>query len=243
MQLFYIPDIENEVAYMSMEESHHCIKVLRMTKGSNISFVDGLGGMYQGEITEADSKKCKISISHYIKDFEFHNYHLHIAIAPTKNMDRIEWFLEKAVEIGVDEISPIICLHSEREKIREDRFHKIMVSAMKQSVKAKLPVLRPLQSFKNFINNKVSGNKYIAHCFENYKDDLLFSPSNGNNFTVLIGPEGDFDESEVKMAIENDYTPVSLGNSRLRTETAGVVAAQIIANKQLIQERETHKKS
>jgi 16S rRNA (uracil1498-N3)-methyltransferase len=243
MQLFYIPDIKDEIAFMSTEESHHCIKVLRMTKGSIISFVDGSGGMYQGEISDADSRCCKVVISHTEKNYESRDYHLHIAIAPTKNMDRLEWFLEKVVEIGIDEISPIICFHSERRKIREDRLHKIMLSAMKQSVKANLPVLNPLQTFRELVSNNLSGNKYIAHCAEGFKEELLFSTSYENKFVILIGPEGDFDKSEIIMAIENGFKPISLGKSRLRTETAGVVASQIIADKQMMRQRAEHKKS
>lgn len=243
MQLFYIPDVSDKMASMSLEESHHCIKVLRMTRGSQISFVDGRGGMYQGEIAEADSRNCKVIITQSIQNYESHDYHLHLAIAPTKNMDRLEWFLEKVVEIGVDEISPIICLHSERKKIREDRLQKIIISAMKQSVKAKLPALHPLTSFEEFISSDFDGNKYLAHCYDDHKEELLFAPSEGKRFLILIGPEGDFDETEIKAAIKNNFLAVSMGKSRLRTETAGVVAAQIIADKQLISERMGHEKS
>lgn len=233
MQLFYIPDVNKEMASMSPEESHHCIKVLRMTKGADISFVDGRGGMYQGEIVVADHKNCKVSISNYMPEYESRYYRLHIAIAPTKNLERLEWFAEKAVEIGVDEITPIICFHSERKKIREDRLLKIMISAMKQSVKAKLPELHPLINFKEFVENDFNADKFIAHCQEDNKEELLLIPARGDNSLVLIGPEGDFDDSEIKTAIENGFIPVNLGSSRLRTETAGVAAAQIMADKHM----------
>jgi 16S rRNA (uracil1498-N3)-methyltransferase len=190
--------------------------------------VDGKGGFYEAEISDANPKKCRLSILNSTFDFGKKDFHLHIAIAPTKNTDRFEWFLEKATEIGIDEITPILTSHSERKTVNHDRFEKILISAMKQSLKAYLPQLNGLMSFKELVVSNKTENKFIAYCDEIQKNHLKDLASKGNNTLVLIGPEGDFSPEEVLLAIENGFKVVSLGESRLRTETAGIVACHIV---------------
>ncbi len=233
MQLFYITDIAGESCLMDRSESHHCIKVLRLKAGDTVHFVDGVGGFYQGVIEEDDPKACLVRIVKHTVDFGNREYGLHIAIAPTKNTERFEWFLEKVTEIGIDEITPLICGHSERRQVRADRLENILISAMKQSVKARKPILNEMVTFEAFLGKTFDGcNRYIAHCLENEKrDELLTTPNKGLQYLVLIGPEGDFTPEEVKQATDKGYKAVTLGSSRLRTETAGVVTAQIIIDK------------
>ena len=230
MHIFYTTNIQGNTGILDETESHHCIKVLRLKPGDRINMVDGKGGFFEGVIAIPDSRACSVEIVK--SDFEhgMRNYHLHIAIAPTKNIDRFEWFLEKATEIGIDEISPIICQRSERKVLREDRLEKVISSAMKQSLKAYHPVLHPAVSFTKFIEKQKEGNKLIAHCIEEEKLDLLRFKPQGSRFTLLIGPEGDFSPEEVKQAIIKGFIAVSLGKSRLRTETAGIASCQIITD-------------
>ncbi len=233
MQLFYIPGISGEICTMNPQESHHCIKVLRMGKGEEIRFVDGTGGFYEGTIIDNDPVKCQVQITHRVMDFEKRDFQLHVAIAPTKNIDRFEWFLEKATEIGIDTITPLICQRSERRKLRPDRLENVLVSAMKQSLKALKPELKPMATLDDFLENDFNMvSCFVAHCMEDrMRSDLLFAEGKGDNYLVLIGPEGDFTSEEVEHSIESGFLPVSLGMSRLRTETAGVVAAQIISDR------------
>lgn len=228
MQLFYIPEIIGEKVTLSAEESKHAIKVLRMGTGDRVQIVDGKGGFYEGEIMEAHPKNCTLRILHTEKDFGKKDFRLHIAIAPTKNIDRYEWFLEKSTEIGIDEITPFISEHSERKVIKPERLEKILVSAMKQSVKAYLPILNPLTTFKDLLTGSNAGSKFIAHCNEAEKEHLKNVLSKGDDVLVLIGPEGDFSHGEVEMAKANGFKEISLGTARLRTETAGVVACHIV---------------
>lgn len=199
-----------------------------MQEGEELDIIDGIGNLYHAKITIAHHKKCKIEILRSVHDFNKRPCHLHIAIAPTKNMDRLEWFAEKATEIGIDEITPLICDHSERRTVKNDRLEKILVSAMKQSKKAYLPILNEQCTFAEFIKQKRDGELFIGHCYEHDKKELCKTYSPGHNATILIGPEGDFSEEEVSTAIANNYIPISLGDSRLRTETAGVVACHTI---------------
>lgn len=224
MQLFYCPELTEGVLHLNNEESKHCVKVLRKREGDSIHLIDGVGTFYEAKITLASQKKVLFTL---IKQWDelSHSYYLHIAIAPTKNNDRFEWFLEKATEIGVDEITPIICEHSERKIIKTERMQKIILSATKQSLKAKLPVLNPVISFKEFIASKKNG--FIAHCEDGSKKSLQTVVS--DNMLILIGPEGDFSSKEIKSAKDHKFTPISLGNSRLRTETAGIVACHTLA--------------
>lgn len=230
MNIFFSRDVHGSQVILDPVESQHCIKVLRQGAGDSITIVDGKGTFMEGIISVPDPKACVVSVSKSEYEYGKRNYHLHVAIAPTKNIERFEWFLEKATEIGVDEITPIICQRSERKILREDRLEKLIISAMKQSVKAYLPVLHPMVAFQKFTSASFPGNRLIAHCIESEKQDLIRIKNTGNRFTILIGPEGDFSETEVEMAVAKGYSPVSLGSSRLRTETAGVVACQVIAD-------------
>ncbi len=232
MNIFYSQNIYGNTGILDETESHHCIKVLRQKLGDEVYLVDGKGGFFEGTISVADHRACSIQIAKSHFEFGKRNFNLHIALAPTKNIERYEWFLEKATEIGVDEITPLLCQRSERKIIRHDRLEKVITSAMKQSLKAYHPVFHPLTTFDSFINAQIPGHKLIAHCMEGNRQDLIKMELANPGFTILIGPEGDFSELEVKSAIRNGYAPVSLGSSRLRTETAGVVACQIISDLQ-----------
>jgi len=230
MHVFFIPDIDsNDLVILDEDESKHCIKVLRLGKGDHIHLIDGIGGFYTAEITEGDQKKCNLQILDKITEYGKRNFYVHIAIAPTKSMERFEWFLEKATEIGIDEITPVICENSERKTIRKERLERIIISAMKQSLKAYKPVLNDLSEFKDFIEKNINGQKYIAHCHEGIKSHLKTVYSPGEDAVILIGPEGDFFLREVTMAKTRGFKEISLGNSRLRTETAGVIACHTIS--------------
>ena len=226
MQLFYLEHPEKEII-LSAEESKHATKVLRKKEGDILNFTDGKGNFYKAEITVADTRKCRLEIVSTEQKPKQHNYHLHIAIAPTKNMDRYEWFLEKATEIGIDEITPIICSHSERKIIKTERCNRILLSAMKQSLKFHLPKLNESITLKDFLKQDFDGNKYIAHCEQGDKMELR-AEEKAEETTILIGPEGDFSPSEIELALQNQFKAVSLGTSRLRTETAGLVAVHTI---------------
>nr|WP_315133021.1 16S rRNA (uracil(1498)-N(3))-methyltransferase [uncultured Flavobacterium sp.] len=229
MQLFYNPNINETTEYFSFdkEESKHIIKVLRK-KDTDILFVtNGLGFLFKTEITLASDSKCTVKIISFEKKEES-KFKLHLAVAPTKMNDRFEWFLEKATEIGIHEITPIICDRSERKVINAERFDKIILSAMKQSNELFLPKLNNAITFKEFIKQQNKGLQLIAHCEETDKKTLKSVLKPNENVTLLIGPEGDFSEKEIALALENNYIPVSLGNTRLRTETAAVVACHSV---------------
>jgi len=226
MQLFYCPEVFEESSHLSSEESKHCIKVLRKQEGDTIHLIDGRGSFYEVKINIASQKKVGFEIIRKWKD-EPRSYTLHIAIAPTKNNDRFEWFLEKASEIGIDEITPIICERSERKIIKNERMKKIILSATKQSLKATLPKLNQAVSFDDFIKKNLNSDCFIAHCEEQKKISLKTVVS--ANATILIGPEGDFSTKEIELALDHNFKPLSLGNSRLRTETAGIVACHTLA--------------
>jgi len=230
MQLFYNPDIQqgDSSFIFDKEESRHIVKVLRKKEGDIIHISNGKGLLFTSEIIFASEKKCEVNIigEQY---FEPSPYYLHLAVAPTKMNDRYEWFLEKATEIGISEITPLICEHSERTIFKADRFEKILQSAMKQSLQYYLPKLNEPVHFKNFIADKKDGQLFIAHCEETDKKLLKTELQPKQKVTILIGPEGDFSTKEIELALSNDYMPVSLGNTRLRTETAAVVAAHSVA--------------
>ncbi|MCX6231998.1 MAG: 16S rRNA (uracil(1498)-N(3))-methyltransferase [Bacteroidetes bacterium] len=228
MQLFYTPDITSATYTLDKEESMHCIRVLRLKEGSQLHLTDGKGNLFKAHLITADPKACVAEIIETIPNFGKRNFQLHIAIAPTKNIDRFEWFLEKATEIGIDEITPVFCEHSERNIVKPERLHKIITSAMKQSLKAYHPVLNDAVKLQSFLKKDYQAFKCIAHCEEDEKISLQSAYPKGKNALILIGPEGDFSTTEIKNAIERNYQPVSLGNSRLRTETAGVVACHTI---------------
>ena len=230
MHLFYSTEIDGNQIVLDETESKHAVRVLRLGVGAGVRVLDGSGGLYSAEISLPDPKHCRLTITGLQKEFGKRNFNLHIAIAPTKNSDRLEWFVEKAAEIGIDEISLILCEHSERRTVNAVRLNKILVSAMKQSVKAYLPVLNPAKKFEDFIQKTYNENnmKFIAHCNPGEKFHLNDKIASGDSVLVLIGPEGDFSPSEVELAEKNGFTGISLGSSRLRTETAGVVACHIV---------------
>jgi 16S rRNA (uracil1498-N3)-methyltransferase len=228
MALFYVPDLTSGTV-LPEEESQHAVKVLRLQSGDTIDVVNGTGGFYHARITNPHPKHCRFEITESIPEYGKRNYKLHIGIAPTKNIERLEWFIEKATEIGIDEITPIICRFSERKIIKAERLEKIIISAAKQSVKAYFPKLNPLCTFDELIKNHQSSLKFIAHCYEEDKRLLQTECTKSKDVLILIGPEGDFSIEEVQKAISNGFIPVSLGNSRLRTETAGVVACCTVA--------------
>ena len=227
MNLFYTPDISGDYHVLEEQESKHVVKVLRLKTGDTINMVDGKGSLYEGVITKI-TRECHVRITNKISEYGKRDYYLHIAVAPTKNIDRIEWFVEKATEIGIDEITPILCEHSERKVIKSDRFEKIMISAMKQSGKAYLPKFNNMISFRELISTSFPYGKFFAHCYEQEKTPLIKAIT-GNSSLIVIGPEGDFSEKEIKDAIASDFKPVSLGNSRLRTETAALVACHTMS--------------
>ena len=223
MHVFYTPDIQTSTE-LPEEEAQHCVRVLRLTAGDEISLTDGKGNFYRAEISVATHKRCLVNIKETIYQEPLWDGHLHIAMAPTKNMDRNEWFAEKATEIGFDELTFLNCRFSERKVIKTERISKILVSAIKQSLKARLPQLNEMTDFNKFITQPFKGQKFIAHCYEGEKPLLKDVLTKGEDALVLIGPEGDFSEEEVKKAIEKGFVPISLGKSRLRTETAALVA-------------------
>lgn len=229
MQLFYNPTIteSTEVFSFDKEESKHIIKVLRKKDTDLLYVTNGLGFLFKTEITLASDSKCTVKIISFEKAAPS-KFKLHLAVAPTKMNDRYEWFLEKATEIGVHEITPIICDHSERKVINNERFDKILLTAMKQSNELYLPKLNPAITFKEFIKLKDEGIKLIAHCEETDKKSLKSVLKTNEDYTILIGPEGDFSEKEIALALENDFMPISLGKTRLRTETAAIVACHSV---------------
>ena len=229
MQLFYNPNLtETTTSFVfDKEESKHIIKVLRKKEGDILHVTNGLGYMFTAEITIASDSQCTVKINGTEKQ-EAPKFNLHLAVAPTKMNERYEWFLEKATEIGIQEITPIICEHSERKVIKTDRFQKILESAMKQSLHFYLPKLNEPISFKDFIKTKKSGQLFIAHCEETSKKLLKNELKTSQETTILIGPEGDFSVKEIQLAVENNFIPVSLGSTRLRTETAAIVACHSV---------------
>ncbi len=225
--MFYCPEIQ-QAAVLSGEESQHAVRVLRLQAGDEIELVDGAGGYYKAVVVNPHPRHCEFEIKETFFEFGKRDYRIHIAIAPTKNIERLEWFIEKCTEIGVDEITPIICRYSERKIVKPERLEKMIVSAAKQSLKAYFPVLRPMCTFSDFIRKSTDYQKFIAHCYDNEKQSLQQVYEKLKDALILIGPEGDFSPDEVEKAVQSGFRPVSLGNSRLRTETAGIVACHTI---------------
>ena len=236
MELFYSQDIEGGTCRLDHDESGHCIKVLRHRCGDEISVIDGRGTLYRCRIVSDSHKEVVAQVIDSVQDWGGHPYKLHLAVCPTKNNDRYEWFAEKACEMGFDELSPIIGDHSERRILKTPRVEKILISASKQSLKAAVPVVNEPVSVKEFIaaNADKDGLKLIAYCFD---DDRVprrsikevLSGYEGNDVTVMIGPEGDFSHEEAELALQAGFIPVHLGASRLRTETAAVTAAAAVS--------------
>jgi 16S rRNA (uracil1498-N3)-methyltransferase len=230
MQLFYNSEISEVTTEFSFnkEESKHITKVLRKTTGDILHITNGNGWFFVAEIILPDIKKCTVSIvSKELKPTR--EYQLHLAVAPTKMNDRYEWFLEKATEIGIDSITPILCEHSERKIIKHERFEKILQTAMKQSLQCYLPKLNEAISFKQFMQQQHPGQLYIAHCEKTDKTSLKDVLQPMQDVTILIGPEGDFSVKEIETAIKHKFIPVTLGGTRLRTETAAIIACHSVA--------------
>jgi 16S rRNA (uracil1498-N3)-methyltransferase len=226
MNIFYAPNIIADFFELSDEESKHCTRVLRLAENDKVQLVDGKGGMYIASITST-KPRCMLAIESKTEEFEKHPFYLHVAISPLKNTDRFEWFVEKAVELGIDEITPILCHRTERRNVNADRLERIVVSAMKQSVKAYKPLVNSCIDYKKFISQQQLGSIFIAHCADGEKKHIndIYKP--GERVTILIGPEGDFTENEINDALNNNFKAVTLGTSRLRTETAGVKACTV----------------
>ena len=229
MQIFYAPDISGDNYTLDEKESKHLIKVLRMKRGADVRLIDGKGNLYEGNINDPDQNRCTINITGKIYDFEKRNYRLHIAVSPLKNPERFEWFIEKSVEIGIDEITPLICRNTEKPGIKPERVNNLIISAMKQSLKAEKTVLNNPCNFKDFINMDLEGIRMIAHCDNSITRSRISDVySKNENSIILIGPEGDFTSEEIGAAVSMNFFPVHLGQSRLRTETAGIAACHSI---------------
>ncbi|WP_394677667.1 16S rRNA (uracil(1498)-N(3))-methyltransferase [uncultured Sphingobacterium sp.] len=233
MQLFFTPDLNPSLEnfILSEEESKHAIRVLRMDTGDRLHLIDGRGGLYEAQIIDPHPKRTVLTILNVEEEFQRPKYHLHIAVGPTKNIDRIEWFLEKATEVGIQEITPVICEHSERKEVKLDRLNKVVVAAMKQSLKAYLPKLNPAVSFKQFLREIPTEGvqKAIAHCVDTEKKYLNQVLEPAQHYIILIGPEGDFSEEEIDLALQMGFHPISLGEARLRTETAALATCMEVS--------------
>lgn len=228
MHIFYTPDIVGKDYLLNEQESRHASKVLRLQGGDEVLLVDGKGGRYSAEITANVGKKTMVKVLHEEHIDCRSSHYLHLAIAPTKNMDRLAFFLEKATEIGVDEITPLLCRYSERKTIKDERLERVVVAAMKQSVKAFMPKINPLTKVEDLIAKAHPGAKYIAHCYDKAKLPLKALATQSVASLVMIGPEGDFSLEEVELAEANGFQAVALGHERLRTETAGIVACHTV---------------
>ena len=228
MHLFYSPDINSDIHALSEEESRHCQRVLRLKEGDAIHLTDGRGTLYEARIIDAQAKQVTVEVTDKKAEYGKRPYSLHLAVAPTKNIDRFEWFLEKATELGVDEITPLLCERSERKAIRLDRMEKVITSAVKQSLKAYHPFLNEMASFDSFIRKSRGGQLFLAHLPEYDPVLLPHAYNKGEDATILIGPEGDFSDGEIKLARGHGFQCISLGNNRLRTETAAVAACHTI---------------
>lgn len=227
VHLFYTPDISTTLE-LPQEEAAHALRVLRLAEGDELMLTDGKGSFYSAEIDMISGKRCYVRIVEVVSPAPLWRGHLHLALAPTKNMDRVEWFAEKATEIGINEITFLDCRFSERRVVKTERVEKILISAMKQSLKPTLPILNPMTSFSKFVSQPFAGQKFIAHCYEGEKEPLMQALSADEDALVLIGPEGDFSPEEVSLAIAHGFRPITLGKSRLRTETAALVAVNMM---------------
>jgi len=228
MPVFYATKFDGKTAILGEEESRHLVRVLRLRPDDPVDLVDGMGTRYSGIISSADPRAARVNIQNTSLDYRARNYTLHIAIAPTKSTERFEWFLEKATEIGVDEITPVVCERSERRKIRQERSEKIIISAMKQSGRASLPKLNPIISLSVLMQNARADYKFIAHCMAEPGPFPAGSLIPDRKWLVLIGPEGDFTPEEVANATLHNFVEMNLGEAVYRTETAGVLACHQI---------------
>ena len=226
-RLFYAPEIDS-VPELPEDESQHCTRVLRLKKGDPITITDGKGFFYLASIKNVQSKHCLVNIMKRWPQKMLRNYTVHLAVAPTKNMERMEWFIEKATEIGIDTITFLCCHHSERKEIKLQRLNKTAINAMKQSQKASFPQINEMADIHEFISWNNNGIKMIAHCANDCKQLIKNIYTQGSDALILIGPEGDFSPEEINAAISAGFAPVSLGDSRLRTETAALIACHTI---------------
>ncbi len=231
MQLFYAPDITLPEYLMNEEESRHALKVLRLEVGDELDATDGRGNMHHCRITGIEHRRCRIEVLSTITEFERRNYRLTMAVAPTKNIDRYEWFLEKATEIGCDEFVAIECDHSERRTVKAEREERVITAAVKQSLKAYHPTFEAMVPFAEFIARPCSGRRFIAHCGTaiGTKHYLAATLRKGEDVTILIGPEGDFSAEEIQAAVACGFEEITLGTQRFRTETAATVATDMVA--------------
>ena len=227
-QLFYSTQIFDDIIILPEDEAFHVIKVFRKKIGDQIKVVDGYGNLYHATIDSEEIQNCRLNIKSIDKDYGKQNYFIHVAVSPPKSHDRIEFFIEKAVEIGIQEISFILTDHSERNNIKLNRINKCAISAMKQSLKANLPQINDIVSITDFINTCRNSEKYIAHLYKDNNTKLIDTVSNKTDYCILVGPEGDFSTTEIDKALEFEFKPVSLGYNRLRTETAAIVACHIL---------------
>jgi len=229
MHIFYTPDITGNTYTLSKEESQHCVKVLRLKIGDKVQLINGKGKLFTTEIINDNPKKCSVKVIEIQEKKRRKAYNFQIAVAPTKNINRFETFLEKATEIGVDKIIPIISRYSERKTIKPERSEKVIISATKQSKAFFKPIFGDLIRFSELIKTDFKGEKYIAHCYNSdTKKHIKDVYQKGNDVLILIGPEGDFSEDEVERAVKKGFSEVSLSDARLRTETAGIVVCEII---------------
>lgn len=225
----FIGYLENNQAILNVEESWHCAKVLRKKPGDEVHVIDGQGNFYVGTLSIVNEKKCVVEVTGNYSKPKSGNYYLHLAIAPTKQIDRIEWMVEKAVEIGINEISFVQCKNSERTVVKTDRIIKIVESAVKQSLQAYIPKVNEMVSFKEFVSKNKLDQNFIAHCFTADTKHLKTYSFTGKKTLALVGPEGDFTKEEINLALENNYTGITLGSNRLRTETAGLYICQAVS--------------
>ena len=228
MNLFYTPFIQGDTHLLEESESKHAIRVLRLTRGERVVLVDGKGGWYEAEVEEDHPKRCLLRILSGKENYQPLGYSLHLAVAPPKNMERFEWFLEKSTEIGISEITPILCKRSERRQLKMDRLERILIAAMKQSLKAHKPVMNEAISFEEFIRLDHPGTRGIAACFGSERVGIEQLETEGA-YTLMVGPEGDFTGAEVQSAIQAGFAPFHLGRFRLRTETAAVYIAAAVS--------------
>jgi 16S rRNA (uracil1498-N3)-methyltransferase len=228
MHCFYEPDLSRETVLLSEEESKHAVRVLRLSTGDQVELLDGNGTRAVAEVSDDHPKRCVLRIISRITEPTGRNCRLHIAVAPTKNIDRMEWFVEKAAEIGIDEITFLECEHSERNTIKIDRIEKVAISAMKQSQQSHLPKINELTSFREFISACNADIKLIAHCVASERKALRDFSFTNKSVAILIGPEGDFSNDEIDLAVQSGFQPVIFGNTRLRTETAAVYAVTVV---------------
>ena len=228
MNVFYLPEAKTGTMVMPEDESKHCVKVLRMAVGERFCVTNGKGSLFDAQLVEAMPKHAVIELSNERAGYDNTSYNIEIAVAPTKLNERMEWFLEKATEIGISRVRLFTSYHSERREANVERFRKVMIAAMKQSIKSNLPIIDEIVSFENLVKQPFDGQKFIAWIDDDVTEQLCDLYQKGQNALVLIGPEGDFSKEEVALAKQNGFVPVSLGEARLRTETAALVAVHIM---------------